>query len=199
MSDKRVGNGAGRTRRSGGATRRSRAAIRAGDAKSRDLSDEDRVEEFRRNLFQSVLPDLPPIPGFHTVWLTTSNPRDSIAARVRLGYRPIEAHEVPGGEYMTMKTGEYPGCIGVNEMIAYKIPLHLYEEFMRHNHHEQPLHEEGKLSMVREVIEAAAASAAKSGRRGVKVELEDGTAELGSEPEVPSFEHTLTTREAPRA
>jgi hypothetical protein len=100
---------------------------------------------FRAQLFNDALPDLPEIPGYHVCWLTTTNPRDPIHRRVQLGYEPIKAEEVPGMEYASIKTGEWSGLIGVNEMIAFKLPESLYQRFMREAHYDAPLREENKL------------------------------------------------------
>lgn len=158
---------------------------------NRELSDEERLDEFRKSFFQSVLPDLPTIEGFHVCWLTTTNPRDSIAGRTRLGYTPIKAEDCPGWEHASMKGGEYPGCIGVNEMIAFKLPMRLYEAFMYEAHHAQPLAEEEKLSSVIDVIREEASAAAKSGARGIKLQLEEGHAELGQDLDPGSFAENL--------
>ena len=159
----------------------------------RALSDDERVAEFRQQYFQSALPDIPKIDGYHVCWLTTDNPRDPIHSRIRLGYEPIRAHDIPGWDHASIKTGEWEGCIGVNEMIAFKIPLELYESYMYINHHEQPLGEEEKLSsQIREMEEEMNREA----RRGtVSLELEDGTAALGVAPEPPPFAEA--TGEAP--
>ena len=151
----------------------------------RALSDDERVEEFRQQYFQSALPDIPKINGYHVCWLTTENPRDPIHSRVRLGYEPIKAHDIPGWDHAQIKTGEWEGCIGVNEMIAFKLPLELYEQYMYINHHEQPLSEEEKLSSQLRAMEAAMNAEAKRGT--VNLELEDGTAALGVAPEPPPF------------
>jgi hypothetical protein len=101
---------------------------------------------------------------------------------MRLGFSPVTADDVPGWDYATMKTGDYAGCVGVNEMVAFKLPLTLYESFMKEAHHTQPLYEEEKLSSVIDVIREEASRAAKSGTRGVKLyEQEEGTAELGQD------------------
>ena len=150
----------------------------------RTLSDDERVAEFRQQFFQSALPDLPHIPGFHVCWLTTENPRDPIHSRIRLGYQPITESDIPGWEHSAIKTGEWVGCIGVNEMIAFKLPLDLYEQYMRINHHEQPLAEEEKLSSA---IRAMQAEMLKASKGAVELELEDGTAALGVAPEPPPF------------
>ena len=151
---------------------------------NRELSDEQRVAEFRQQFFQSALPDLPKIPGYHVCWLTTENPRDPIHSRVRLGYEPIRESDIPGWEHSAIKSGEFEGCIGVNEMVAFKLPLVLYEEYMRINHHEQPLAEEEKLSAQIRAMEAEMNQASKG---AVELELEDGTAALGVAPEPPPF------------
>ncbi len=190
MSDKKVGKTSTRRKKSPSKARQPRTN-RQSASSARVLSDEERLDEFRKSFFQSVLPDLPPIPGYHVCWLTTTNPRDSIPGRVRLGYEPVKKEDVPGWEYATMKTGDYVGCIGVNEMIAFKLPMSLYEAYMREAHHTQPLYEEEKLSSVLDVIREEAAMAAKSGARGIKFEVEEGMAELGQDLDPGSFAENL--------
>jgi len=158
---------------------------------NRVLTDDERLDEFRQTMFQSALPDLPKIPGYHVCWLTTENPRDSIQGRIRLGYEPIKESDIPSWSHTSLKTGEWAGCIGVNEMVAFKLPLRLYESYMKEAHHTQPLFEESKLNDAREQAEAEASSVA---RKAVSFELEDGQADLGEAPEPPSFEDTLTDR-----
>ena len=159
----------------------------------RALSDDERVAEFRQQYFQSALPDIPKINGYHVCWLTTENPRDPIHARIRLGYEPIKASDIPGWDHASIKTGEWESCIGVNEMIAFKLPIELYESYMRINHHEQPLQEEEMLSSQLREIEAEMNAAAKRGT--ISLELEDGTAALGVAPEPPPF--AIATGEVP--
>ena len=158
----------------------------------RILTDEERLDEFRMSMFQSALPDLPQIEGYHVCWLTTTNPRDSIPARMRLGYQPIQQHEIPGWEHAAIKSGEYEGMVGVNEMVAFKLPLHLYEAYMYHAHHEAPLEEEGVLEdQRRQAIETAAAV---NSRAAEALHAEDANEELGEAPEPPGFEETLRDR-----
>lgn len=158
----------------------------------RILNDEERLDEFRQTFFQSALPDLPKLLGYHVCWLTTENPRDPIHGRIRLGYEPIRKEDIPGWEHASLKTGEWAGCIGVNEMVAFKLPIHLYEAYMKEAHHTQPLMEESKLNEARQRAEEAASGMT---RRPVSFELEDGQADLGqAPPEPPSFEETLTDK-----
>jgi hypothetical protein len=158
---------------------------------NRELSDDARVAEFRQQFFQSALPDIPRIEGYHVCWLTTANPRDPIHSRVRLGYEPVTTKDIPGWEFPSLKTGEWAGCIGVNEMVAFKLPLPLYEQYMRINHHEQPLAEEQKLSASIRQMEAEMRQAS---RGAVELEVEGDTAALGTAPEPPPF--ALQTRES---
>lgn len=110
----------------------------------REISDEERLEMFRMQLFNDVLPDIPPIKGYHICWLTTTNPRDSIQKRMRLGYEPVKPEDVPGAglEYATLKTGEHAGLIGVNEMVAFKLPESLYQMYMAEAHYHDPRRQE---------------------------------------------------------
>lgn len=160
--------------------RESRATTDRPVVENRELSDDERVEMFRHQFFQSALPDLPKIPGWHTCWLTTTNPRDSIQARVRLGYEPIKPEEVPGWEYATLKTGEYAGFVGVNEMLAFKLPMRLYEAFMKEAHYDAPLREEEKLTETAEFMQQQARASKSS------VMIGDGNADIAKKP--PRFE-----------
>jgi len=141
----------------------------------------------RRTFFQSALPDLPEIPGYHVCWLTTQNPRDPIHGRLRLGYELIQSHEVPGFEHMGLKSGDMAGVISVNEMVAAKLPLHLYQAFMEEVHYRQPLQEEEAIFVA---AQKAAEEAAQSARRGGHMKgplVEAGTQELGQAREAPDF------------
>lgn len=121
-------------------------------SEDRNVTDDDRLEMFRAQLFNDALPDLPSMPGYHMCWLTTTNPRDPIHRRIQLGYEPIKASEVPGMEFASVKTGEWAGLIGVNEMIAFKLPMSLYQKFMQEAHHDAPLREENKLAETAEIM-----------------------------------------------
>lgn len=154
---------------------------------SRTLTDSERVDLLRRSFFQSALPDLPKIPGYHTFWATTQNPRDPVHGRLRLGYEIIQAKDMLGWEHLGNKSGEYAGAIGVNEMIAMKLPLHLYEAYMREVHHDAPLREEEAIYNNLVGVGEEAAQAAKRGGRMKGPMIESGTEELGKAREAPSF------------
>jgi hypothetical protein len=142
--------------------RRSRGMDDRKVTEDREISDDDRLEMFRAQLFNDALPDLPAIPGYHMCWLTTTNPRDPIHRRIQLGYEPIKAEEVPGMAHASVKTGEYVGMIAVNEMLAFKLPMSLYQRFMQEAHYDAPLREEDKLA---EVADSIRAQAEQSGGR----------------------------------
>ena len=148
----------------------------------RSLSDDERVEMFRQQFFQSALPDLPKIPGYHTCWLTTTNPRDTVQTRIRLGYELIRNEDIPGWDYVSIKTGDYVGCVGVNEMVAAKLPLELYHRFMKEAHHNEPLAQE---EMLRNNLEQLREDAAKYGGR---LQVGDGDQALGDDDRPPRFD-----------
>jgi hypothetical protein len=102
---------------------------------------------------------------------------------MRYGYTPVTAEDVPGFEFATLKTGEYAGMIGVNEMLAFKLPLSLYQKFMTEWHHDAPAREEsGVTDMGRFQDEARA-----RGMRARDPALEEGTAELRKPAARPKF------------
>ena len=140
-------------------------------AEDRELSEDERFEMYAASHYQSILPDLPIIPGFHTFWATTTNGRDSVHQRLRMGYSVLRVEECPGWEGIGVQAANFTDVVGVNEMIAMKIPLSLYRRFMRHSHHDLPLQEEEKLRhQVEELKEQLSA-------RNSKVFEGDGTAE----------------------
>lgn len=162
-----------RLKKSAGQGRESRAMEDRAVSENRVALEDERVEMFRQQFFQSALPDLPKIPGWHTCWLTTANPRDSIQSRMRLGYEPLKPEDVPGWEYATIKTGDWNGFIGVNEMLAFKLPMSLYERFMREAHHDAPLREEEKLTETEEFMRQQARAS------GSEIHVGDGNSEMG--------------------
>lgn len=142
-----------------------RAAVAAGDGRetraeqARDERPPERAEDTLAMLTSSslneILPDLPPIPGFHTIWLSTTNQYDPIHRRLRLGYQPVKIEDLPKAErdrfsQMRIQTGERAGMIACNEMVAFKLPMKLYNAYMKHLHHDEPAEEEGR---IREIVE----------------------------------------------
>ena len=161
-----------RASRAGGAARRSREADDRAVVEDRELSEDERLELFRHTLFNDVLPDLPSIPGYHVCWLSTNHPNDTLPRRMRLGYELIRGEDIPGFEFVTLKTGEYAGCVGINEMLAFKLPLSLYRKYMQVAHHEQPAEQD------RAIVAQAENLRLEAQRAGGDVIEGDGLAEL---------------------
>ena len=138
----------------------------------REMTDEDRLDAFRSTMFENALPNLPTIPGYHVCWLTTTNPRDTVQSRIRMGYQLIRLEEMPGWESVSLKTGEYAGVLGINEMLASKIPLRLYNAYMKESHHNRPLEEEQRLKAKVELMKQQASEV------GGEIIEGDGTANL---------------------
>ena len=107
--------------------RPSRAAQSRAVTEDREQTDADRLALFRQAHAEAALPNLPTIPGYHSVWLTSNNSKDTLQARHRLGYEPMRPDEHPGfGEFAVGQGGVTDGLIHVNEMVAYKLPIDLY-------------------------------------------------------------------------
>jgi hypothetical protein len=164
-------------------TRKPKAAQNRTVTEDREQADAERLEIFRASHAQAALPDIPPIPGFHVVWLASNNPRDSLQMRHRMGYVPVTNEDVKGFEFTADKGGATDGLIRVNEMVAYKLPQSLYQLYMRENHHYKPALEQTKLT------DTATSLKQQAQRRGSDVDEGDGVEalrELDSVP-VPDF------------
>lgn len=161
-----------RLKRELGVSRLPRENVDRPSTESRVVSDADRLEAFKNQYSNDALPDIPPIPGYHVCWLTTTNPRDPIHRRIRIGYEPIMAKDIPGMEYVSIKTGEWAGLIGVNEMLAFKLPNHLYQMFMKEAHYDAPLREEQKLLSAQDHL------AEEARRRGALLTEDEGMVAL---------------------
>ena len=135
-----------------GDSRRTRGHTDRLATENRAYTEDERLEMFRMQLYNDRLPNLPDIPGFHVCWLTTANTGDTIQSRSRMGYELIRAEDVPGMDLIIQKTGDYVGCVMVNEMIAAKLPTSLYLRYMQEAHHDAPLREENKLTETAEIM-----------------------------------------------
>lgn len=113
---------------------------------------EERRRMFRSEWLQEALPTPPEIPGFHLCWLSTTNQYDPIHKRIRMGYTPVKAEELPGFEHLKVKSGEHEGFVAVNEMLLYKLPSDLYQEIMQDIHHYAPLQEQDKIKVQQEQL-----------------------------------------------
>ena len=102
-----------------------------------------RIAAFRDAWANNALPDIPKIPGYHTCWGTTESKVDTIPGRIALGYSLVKLEDFSKEEQdigrFKVSSGEFPGAVSCNEMIALKIPQDLYQEAMLIMHHEDPL------------------------------------------------------------
>ena len=130
---------------------------------------EERRSMFRSEWLQEALPTPPELPGFHLCWLSTTNQYDPIHKRLRMGYTPVKAEEMPGFENYRVKSGEHEGFVACNEMLLYKLPEAIYQEIMTELHHNAPIEEQEKIRIQQEQLLGAKDS---SGRRLTTVEGE---------------------------
>jgi hypothetical protein len=116
------------------------------------VSSEERRRAFRSEWLQEALPTPPEIPGFHLCWLSSNNQYDPIHKRMRLGYEPVKADELPGFEHLAVKAGEHVGFVACNEMLLYKLPMDIYQELMMEMHHNAPQDEQDKIQVQQEQL-----------------------------------------------
>lgn len=152
---------------------------------SRVTSDPLRVAERLRMLsdVDTVLPKPPKIPGYHTIWLTTSSQQDSLERRFQLGYELVSPDEVPDFKFATQKSAQTStDRIMINEMVLGKLPMELYLAYMKHAHHDLPLQQE-------EAIRPENVIASMKDGRGKPIGIVegDGFQELQQRPRAPKF------------
>jgi hypothetical protein len=130
------------------------------------MSAQERRKMWSDEWTQSALPKVPVIPGWHLCWLSTTNSYDTIDKRMRLGYVPVTADEIPGFDSYRVKAGEHVGHVSCNEMLLFKLPMDVYQDVMAQMHYEAPREE------VDRILSQAESAGAKdsSGRRLVQVE-----------------------------
>jgi hypothetical protein len=116
------------------------------------VSSEERRRAFRSEWLQEALPTPPEITGFHLCWLSTTNQYDPIHKRLRLGYTPVKAEELPGFDTYRVKSGEHEGFVACNEMVLYKLPMSIYQDLMAEMHHYAPLDEQEKVQVQQEQL-----------------------------------------------
>ena len=134
MSDERLRNLGDKARMPRGA---STEEDRSRD-EPREISDDLRVEAFRARHFQHVLPDLPEIAGYKTIWVSTENPTD-IQQRQADGYEFVSPADIPGWNFPGATDAGAPGTVNVREMRAMKLRVGLWNAYMGINHHEKPM------------------------------------------------------------
>lgn len=158
-----------RLKRSAGAGRESRASQNAERSSADDklASTAARRKMFREEFTQESLPKVPDDPNWHYCWLSTTNTYDTIHKRMRLGYQAAMADDLPGYEHLRVKSGEQTGFIAINEMVLYKLPMEVFQDYMLEVHHYQPIEESEKIRSQQEQLLNARDS---SGRNLVREE-----------------------------
>jgi hypothetical protein len=168
----------------GGRENRSSQDLERAPAEDKFISTQERRKMWSDEWTQSALPKLPELPGWHLCWLSTTNSYDSIDKRIRLGYVPVKADELPGFDNYRVKAGEHIGFVACNEMLLHKIPNELYQDIMQQMHHELPNEESDKIRVQVESLQGARDS---SGKSLTQVEGE-GFGEFDRNVKVPIFE-----------
>jgi hypothetical protein len=165
--------------------RDNRAVLDADRAAPEDsfVSSEERRRMWKDEWTQEALPKVPEIPGWHLCWLSTTNSYDSIDKRIRLGYVPVKADELPGYENYRVKAGEHVGFIACNEMLLHKLPMDIYQDVMAQMHHDAPLEEANKIRVQAEAVQGRDSS----GKRLGQVEGE-GLGEIDKPMPAPIFQ-----------
>lgn len=152
-------------------------------SEDRQLNDADRLDLYRMQTYQAALPDLPKIPGYHVCWLSTTNTYDPVHRRQMLGYELIKATDIPGWDHdqLNIKQGPYEGYIGINEMVAARLPIELYKKYMLESHFHAPNREASRLAnQAMEIREQAR-------QYGANILVGEGTQELGRTTRPPDF------------
>jgi hypothetical protein len=146
----------------GGREHRSSQDQSRGPVEDKFISTQERRRMWSDEWTQSALPKLPDLPGWHLCWLSTTNSYDSIDKRIRLGYVPVKADELPGFDNYRVKAGEHIGFVACNEMLLHKIPIEVYQDIMQQMHHELPNDEADKIRVQVENLQGARDSSGKS-------------------------------------
>jgi hypothetical protein len=178
MADERLRNVRDSSRESRGASLSEEDRSRS---EPREISDEQRIAAFRARLFQHVLPDLPEIPGYKTIWLSMNAEQDTIQQRESDGYVPVTLDDVPGWAHPAMETGAAQGHIRIREMIAYKLPERIWRMYMEINHHERPMDQDQRMLAALTNLPNGGAITDQGAREGVS-----GITEIAANQRVPS-------------
>lgn len=133
-SDERIAK-----RADNGVARRGRPPLHV--SQNRESTDAIRREE-RRSMLRDVntlLPTPPAMPGFHLFWATTTNNKDTVENRQRLGYAFVTRDELPDFCLNSQKSGEATDDrIMINEMVLMKINEQDFVDDVIYKHHDLP-------------------------------------------------------------
>src|SRR5579859_2617087 len=124
-----------------GSARVDRLSLDRSTTEDREKTDKVRISERQAMLraTDTLLPTPPDMPGYHLIWLTTANNKDTVENRQRFGYELVKRAELPNFALNSQKSGEITDDrIMINEMVLAKIREDLWKEDMTYLHHTQP-------------------------------------------------------------
>lgn len=137
---------------------------------------QSRMQAMRDSEREEILPTPPDIPGYSLCWLSTTNGADSIYKRVRQGWVPVMASEIPSFQVDVHKGGEYDGIVACKEMLLYKIPKDFHMDLLSYFHHVKPNEQEESIRQ-----KALQASHATNDGSAIGIVEEGGFKQLGAE------------------
>lgn len=119
-----------------------------------ELTQEEREQMLRDEAMQNQLPNPPKKAGVHYFWASMENRFTPVSWYKRLGYKVVPYDSMKGWADANMRqaSGDYAGCITVNEMLLMECSESSYQRFMTINHHEKPNQEQQR---ARQSIDAA--------------------------------------------
>lgn len=124
-----------------GSARSNRLTLDRSHTENREDTDSVRRAERRAMLndVNTLLPQAPQIPGFHTFWATTTNNKDTVENRQRQGYSFVTRSELPDFLLNSQKSGESTeDRIMINEMVLMKIDQDTWDDDMMYKHFDLP-------------------------------------------------------------
>lgn len=124
-----------------GSARANRLATDRPHTENREYTDTQRRKERRAMLMDvnTLLPTPPAMPGFHLFWATTTNNKDPISNRQKIGYSLVTRAEMPDFCLDSQKDGtSTEDRIMVNEMVLMKIDQEVWEDDMLYKHYDAP-------------------------------------------------------------
>lgn len=124
----------------------------------REVTDSRRLDVSMDDWSFDKMPQLPVIPGFKTIWLSTTHKQDTISRRKKLGYTEIRPEEAPDLAAYSTQSGDNAGAIICEELMAFKLPEELWFKYMNHFHHTKPLMDEAGIKEEIERIQEQAAA-----------------------------------------
>jgi hypothetical protein len=140
------------------------------------MTDPERRRSIRARWSEGVLPDLPPINGWHRCWVSTTHPIDTPQKRKRYGYRFVKYDDINAlgwsADVDAVKEGQFMGAVMWREMVAMECTIQDFIDYMREFHHDQPA------EMVDGIFQRLDATGQDARSRGGKITLEQGVEDM---------------------